>query len=652
MPSASRIVRAGNPLWPLPPDYGDLTREGQRQARVNGCRQWTIDGTPSEKGVALAGSINFFDRWYLWPDPDEDFNPLFYDMQPIEPPAGHFAVYRLWGSSPRSVAIAPRGFAKTSAVRKASILQMLSCVDMSYKITYATSSGTNAEETASAIMTQFRGNQRIHDDFSPEFPGGRIVPSRGERPFGVEMMYLTNGSYFRAVSAEGRLRGGRPTVFMLDDPEYEGRASTNMALMRSYMENLLIKLVLPMVMRKDTGVRWLATFVSRRHYAWHAMATQPSPTGPVAVDPRFDYWSRMVLKAEYEDAHGVRRSAWPDMWPIDIATKNADPSARGKVSLEEIRLLVGSRTYEAEYLANPGASDDVHFGELTRERHGWWFRDPDASVDLLPRESHSTICFHDKQGAVVEMPLHRFLEERVRLFITVDTSYTSNTDSDFKVCTLMGYDPLDSSLFVLDTWGAQCREDRLIKECFQMADRWGCPLVFVEVVRESFGLYVAMNSLVMQRTEEMVGSSPPRVLPLRPGKQDKTSKINALHYRFEHGLVKLPLSRRGQSPWRHLFEQIEQFNPDAQDGGLQHDDFLDTVAMSTPVVRGRLERSLPREEGPEVVDVEALVREGRWGEEHGGVELSRLVNLQQVPLDAVLQGMRARMLPMKEGTRA
>jgi hypothetical protein len=68
---------------------------------------------------------------------------------------------------------------------------------------------------------------------------------------------------------------------------------------------------------------------------------------------------------------------------------------------------------------------------------------------------------------------------------------------------------------------------------------------------------------------------------------DKTSKINALGFRFEHGLIKMPLRRRYDSPWSMLFNQIDEFNPDAPSGGLQHDDVLDTVSMSMFIVKGR-----------------------------------------------------------------
>lgn len=634
--SIVRIERKRNDLYPLPADYLELSPEGQRLARVNACRQWQLSGDPNDRAHALAACINFFDRYYLYPDWDEEFNPYFYDDDPIESPLGHFAIYRLWALASKSVAIAPRGFAKSNCFRKSALLQMVS--RPAYSFIYATSSIDNAEQTSQVLKTQFLGNQRLFDDWGPEFPDGRITPKRGERSFGVEMMYLNNGSWFRAISAESRQRGGRPRVYALDDPEYDPKASTSMSILRSYMERLLFKVVMPMVTRRDTSVRWLATFVSRRHYAWHAMMTEPSPTGLVAKDPRFDQWARLTLKAEYEE-EGVRKSCWPGMWPLDRKAKDADPKLKGFVSLEEIREMIGTHNYLAEYLAQPGEAEDMHFGEVTKEKHGWWLESPDPLFDTDPKNSESVICWNGKGGLEEKMPIQQFLKERVRMFITVDTSFTATSDSDFKVCTLLGYDPVDACLFVLDTWGAQCREQKLIEQSFAMAGRWGCPTIHPEVVRQSFGLYTAMESMVRQKAAEVTGQTPPRIIPLKVGMLDKTSKINSLHYRFEHGLIKFPTWRRGNLPWRLLFDQIEQFNPDADSGGLQHDDFIDTVAMSMFVVRGRLDRQVAGGES-QALDFDKMLTDGTIHDAlPGGIPVVEAMDFSRMSAQSLIDGM-------------
>jgi phage terminase large subunit-like protein len=236
------------------------------------------------------------------------------------------------------------------------------------------------------------------------------------------------------------------------------------------------------------------------------------------------------------------------------------------------------------------------------------------------------------------------------MFITVDTSYTATSDSDYKVCTLMGYDPVDACLFVLDTWGMQCREQRLIEAAFAMAGRWGCPAIHPEVVRQSYGLYAAMESMVRQKAAEVTGETPPRIVPLRVGTLDKTSKINALHYRFEHGLIKFPVWRRGSLPWRLLFDQIEQFNPDAENGGLQHDDFLDTVAMSMFVVRGRLDRQTAPGEA-EGMDFNQMLADGSirdpWA---GGGSAVEAMDFGRMNVQSLMDGMQGES-NAKRGTR-
>jgi hypothetical protein len=123
------------------------------------------------------------------------------------------------------------------------------------------------------------------------------------------------------------------------------------------------------------------------------------------------------------------------------------------------------------------------------------------------------------------------------------------------------------------------------------------------------------------------------------GTLDKTAKINALHYRFEHGLIKFPVWRRGQLPWRLLFDQIEQFNPDAESGGLQHDDFIDTVAMSMFVVRGRLDRQVAHD-GPAALDFDQMLADGSIHDQLvGGMRNVEAMPFGSVGVDSIINSM-------------
>jgi phage terminase large subunit-like protein len=602
----------GNELFPLPPDYMELTEEGQREARVNACRQWLVPVTsPQDKADRFIGSMLFFDQWYLFPDEADDFNPMFYDEDPSPLPDGHIGIYKEWAQNRASIAIAPRGFAKSNCIRKSILLQMLT--RPGYSFIYATSTNDNAKQTGQIIKTQFQENPRIFDDWTPEFPDNRIVPRRGEASFGIELMYLKNGSWFRAISSESRQRGGRPRCYVLDDPEYDPRASTSMSVLRSYMDTLLFKVVMPMITRPGTSLRWLATFVSRRHYAWYAMETQETIKGLSAKDPRFDHWSRMIIKAAYKDESDNLVSCWPEMWPVDRQQKIEDPRLKERISLEEIKEQIGSANFSSEYMASPGSSEDQFFPELN-DSHGWTLSSIDADYGLNPRQSTTLINWKDSEGASKKMPICDFLKSSW-VFMTVDTSWTSSGDSDFKVCTTMAATP-DNELFVLDIWGAQCDENTLIKNIFQIADKWKVPSIHPEVVRQSIALYQNLDSLVKQRANDMFGvTHMPKIVPLKVGMISKSARIGALQFRFENGLIKFPLGKRMDKHWTMLFDQIEQFNPEVADGGLSKDDHIDTVSMSGNILKGRIHRNA--EDFEDTRSTEEKLLDGELKDGHG-----------------------------------
>jgi phage terminase large subunit-like protein len=241
-------------------------------------------------------------------------------------------------------------------------------------------------------------------------------------------------------------------------------------------------------------------------------------------------------------------------------------------------------------MASPGDGTDSFFGELDQQKHGWWYEEIDDHLDQ-PLSSTTHICWYERNGENHElrrMPIQDFLRSYCRTFMTSDTSHTSGSDSDFKVVCLMAVTP-QNDLFVLDLWARQGQESELVRATFEMADRWRCPTVHPEAIRQGVSLYNALQSIVSTRANDMAGVAHlPKIVKLNPGMAEKQDKIAGLQFRFEHGKIKLPLWRRSQLPWRHLFDQVESFNPEAQDGGLEKDDCIDAVAMSQFVLRGRL----------------------------------------------------------------
>ena len=360
------------------------------------------------------------------------------------------------------------------------------------------------------------------------------------------------------------------------------------------------------------------------------MDVEETPSGIRSRDPRFDEWSRLVLKSEYQDEDGVTRSCWPTMWPLTDSDKTSDPRLKDCVSLQQIKRMIGDANYRAEYMADPGSAEEQHFGVLKESKHGWWVDEADGE---FPKKSKAQINWFNKDGEKVSMSLSTFLKDRVRTFITCDTSYTNTKDSDYKVATLMGYDPKEATLFVLDCWAGQTKESILIAKAFQMAEKWGCKSIHPEVVKQSFSLYATMQSIVKQRAIEMAGVKElPRIIPLKVGQMDKTAKINALGFRFEHGLIKMPLRRRYDTPWNLLFTQLDEFNPDAPNGGLQHDDVIDTVAMSMFIIKGRL-LDTPAEST--AVDPWEKIKSGILVDGETGINYAECIDLTTITMEQI-----------------
>lgn len=616
MPVSTKPIQTredGNAIYPLPPDYMDLTTEGQRQARVNACRQWLLPRrqlygylfpgvtnlTPTVeeavnhyKSEAMVASTRFFDEWYLHPDYEADHDPMFYDEEPLRTPNFHWDFVRAVAVESAVLEIAPRGSAKSVKERKLSCVRTITRPN--YKLLYCTSSEKVASETAQAVRHQCYTNSRIQDDWAPEY-GGRLKPLRGDAPTGIEEFHLNNGSAFATYSVNSKMRGKRPRRFVLDDPEYDPSASTSMAIIRDYMKRLLLKVALPMVMRRECGIEWVATFVSKRHFAYQAMMVKEIMEEGKKLFrseiAEFDYWHRILVRAAEEGPDGKLISCWPEQWPVDDAQRKELGLSKDTKTLEEIRLRIGAANFNSEYMARPGDGDDLFF-EYNDEKHGYTISDPDPQFAVNPRGSNATISWYvsEKDGVRTkkEMPLNKFLAEEARLFITVDTSKTATSSSDYKCATLMAVTG-DNHLFVLDTWWGKVPPSRLVDETLKLSDLWKCSRIAPEEIDDGIQLSRELKTRIKTRAQELIGITfVPSVKGFNPGKTEKTSKIAALQYRFEHGLIKLPIFSKGLPKWRPLFEQIEGFNPDAEDGGLQNDDHLDTVSMSQFVVTSRL----------------------------------------------------------------
>jgi hypothetical protein len=606
----------------LPADYFDLTRDGARLARVNACRQWLLRPKDLEdKGTNYVGALRFFDAYYLAPDAAADFNPYFYPKDPFPTPEFHELISYHGVTNRLLIAIGPRGSAKSKLSEKNMIMRLRTCPAYSY--VYCTSTQDNAARTAENVRQQFATNSRLLHDWGP------IVPKRGEATFSANLMYLKSRSWIQYVSIDSRLRGLRPSCFQVDDPEWDPKASTPMSIVREQMERMLFSVILPTVMEEGAAVNWYATFVSKQHYAWVAAGTDPEGH---ALDPRFEHWYRITIRAAEEDAKtGELLSCWREKWPptkaVRLRMAEDNPRYYETVSLEEIKSIVGPRVWQSEYMANPGQAEEQYFGGMNKKAHGYWYEEVDNALDTLPADSDAFLCWYDREGTAQRVQL-REMCKAFRVFMCVDTSYTSGPASDYKVAAVMGHGP-KNLLFVLDLWAAQCDQKVLEQQTFRMADKWRAPLVGIEYIHQGIALYNAMQQAINTRSQEMAGVSwLPKLFKIKPGYTEKPAKISGgLSMRFHHELIKLPFTHRNKKPWRELFNQIEEFNPDAHNCGLQHDDHIDTISMHQYIVGGRIR--LKEAEKPQPTDPMEMLASGV--EQVHGVPLGASIDWRKVP---------------------
>lgn len=600
----------GNPLFPLPADYESLSTDegdGQRQARVAACRQWSVYRSLAARGIVtpeLAADVfvdccNFFDRTYLYPDEDAHFNPYFYDQPPMLPAPGHDALLHLWGMGglpgghKASLGILPRGYAKSTKSRIANLTRLVPVPAMS--VLYVTSTHDNAQDNAERIKTQTYENERIFNDFAREY-GGRMKPARGGKSSGTFHFHLTNGSHIRSSSVSSKLRGARPIVLSIDDAEYDKKRSSDAQRLLEDFENFLLRVAMNMMNRPRTSVEMTATFNSLRSYAWKIMQVDPSGR---AQDDRFDAWARLLIRAAWDDEAGKRHSCWPDMWPVTVADKQANPLLRDRESLEEIEVRVGKPIFEAEMMANPGASAEQFFPILDMpggpdaaitKRFGWWIERPDALLETQPSKSQALICWHSKYDEK-KMVLEQFLS-KYPPFVTADTSHTNNPTSDPKACSVFAYTQ-DNELFWLSVWFRRCHQKVMVREAFKEASRWGCRKIWAEDTGHT-DIVQELRELTRTRASELIDSHVPSVSPIIGMKgTPKSTKIARLGFYFEHSLFKMPTFLFRRAPWVTVARMITMFNPEAEDGGLDIDDPLDTAAMALYAIRGRPTKDAP-----------------------------------------------------------
>jgi len=444
---------------------------------------------------------------------------------------------------------APRGFAK-STKWGIQLPMFLLLSRPYYKIAICMSTDNLLAQRFSIIKRHIAENPRIVADF------GNLKPVRGEGLWSNHNLEMTNGSTLTGFSVTGRKRGGRPHLFILDDPEYDPERSTDTRGLAYQLEQTIVKQVIPML-RPGCKLFWLGTTINRRAFLYHVLTSD---------DPRFSLWNRRRFKSYSQDPDGTTHLLWKEMFTFD--------------QLMQRKMEIGTSAFAAEYQNEPVPEEARLFH--VHETYDTY----DVDGDLLPTPWDSTVPirylqlprrFNPESASGVErveLPFHEFMKKLSYVMMTVDYASTVHLTSDYSAMAIVGFTP-DGTMWVLDLWTGKMTDEALVKQAWAMGSRWHPKCVASE--SQSF------LDLLRYRIDDMLlvtGETNwrPRPFLLKYGGRSAPSKaqrIKGEEWRFTAHRIKLPLSKRHQAHWTMLFDQIEDFTEDLN--MLEHDDAIDCV---------------------------------------------------------------------------
>lgn len=583
-----------NPQYPLPPDYNSLTMEGQRLARLNAL---SLQETPTD----LVHAWEFFRKEYLMPE------GAYWYKRLVPSPPGHYQMIYDMGQWSLNAEAAPRSFAKSTICNEAVMLLSLTRNAFSSSIIRATAN--KSQINMSRIMRQLSDNPFIQRDF------GKLRPPRGVRMWSTLMLELPNGATISGTSVNSALRGDRPDLVLIDDPEYdedeeaEGRSEQ---LLIDF-EKLLFKTILGMV-DEGCGIFWIGTLISRRSFLWQ-LAT--------GADERFQYWNRRILARVMPDGSLL----WPEKWSAQ--------------QIADSRLRMGESAFQAEAMNNPGAGSQRIF--VIDKDLCTYSVDGHPHMEKMPLASTSVISYSEGQrhAGTLDYVQHSepFGEWASKLYRTtlVDYAPTTRDTSDYSCVLVLGFDRRDT-LWVLDGFMGRVREEELVRIIWDKSYRWRSRIIGVEAVslQKHLADRVAHDLALLSRGTGYI----PRVVPVRyPGKESKVSRIRGLEWRFNQHRIRYPAHRKKELWVSSLWYQTENFTEDLT--LLPNDDVIDTVAMHQFLVRRSGTAKTAQTDA--VKTPKDYLKEGMLYEDKTGIPYITALPVEQLTDDILLEMLRKRL---------
>ena len=543
-----RIIRP-YPLWPLPRDYEELSAEGQKQARLAVLHNQV---TPFDIVVAW----DFFRRCYL-----AGAGKLFYKNGFEESPPFHFDMVSDLAEHARNATAAPRGSAKSTVIG-IEIPLLLALTRPHYELTLGLSTDRQVEDRFDKLIQQFVENELILQDF------GEVKPPRGQKIWNHHQLSLRNGSIIRGLSVMGKKRGGRPRLFILDDPENDPDSESQAAAQNlvEKFEMILFRQIIPML-ESGSSIFWVGTLINRRSFLYHAT------TGD---DSRFDFWNRKVLRAIAYDKDNPKKVhvLWPEKWSQEV--------------LEARKGEIGPSAFASEYCNEPVSAQerilviDPRKNEYSVEGEFDWNN---------PLTHMGTIKWSERfmePGRRVykdfEKPYKELVSPMYRILL-FDYGQGLSQYNDYSCIMILGFDTYNT-LWILDMWLGRAKDATLLKLIYEKGLAWRPRILGIEAVSIQMSFAEAVKEYIDDMEDKVSQPWRARVFPITyPARVSKPQRISGMEWRYRPGKIKYPAHLAGKWPFDQLYQQTEDFTPDL--ALLPHDDAIDTLSMCQYVVKNR-----------------------------------------------------------------
>jgi len=415
------------------------------------------------------------------------------------------------------------------------------------------------EKQLSKMMKQFEHNKFILEDF------GLMKPSKGgSHIWNRHCLDLNNGSVIDGFSVEGKKRGARPHLFILDDPEYyDDGSESRSSVLHEQFNKVLFKEIIPML-RPGCSLAWIGTVINMRSFINHACTSD---------DKRFRRWNRKVYTALDEN----KNSIWSEMWNDE--------------ALENRREEIGDAAFSSEYLNTP-CSDQDRLLAIKPELNEYKVEgyEPDLYSDkrteiVVGDKGDVSYSIRNVDKDIVECREDfSHLTRRMYRILTFDYAEGLRAHNDFSCIAITGYTS-DNCMWVLDMWLGRAKRPQLIKMIYQYAYKWQVKYIGIEAVGMQKELVESVDDYLGESLSESVIFKPP-VIPITYGRNhSKQNRIASLQWRFTKGKIKYPSHLRNTFAISNLYDQTNDFTMDL--AFLRHDDAIDTVGMSQYMLKNR-----------------------------------------------------------------